>query len=62
MARLYKGSEASSASNARSSGRSSVPSVPFQPVRGGTKVLGSKKPKGASESGKFKLQIKTTKK
>lgn len=61
MARLYKGSETYSASNARSSGRSGGPSVPFQPVRGGTKVLGSKKPKGAPKSGKFKLSIKTKK-
>lgn len=59
MAKLYKGSETSSASNAKSSRRSSGLSVPFQPVRGGTKVLGSKKSEGASKSGKFKLQIKT---
>ncbi len=62
MAKLYKDSEASSASNAKSSRRSSVLSVPFQPVKGGTKVLGSKKSKVPLESGKLKLQIRTKKK
>lgn len=61
MARLYKGGRASSANNAKSARRSSGPSVPFQPVKSGTKVLGSGKSKGASKSGKIKLQIRTKK-
>jgi hypothetical protein len=60
MARLYKGSSASSSSNAKKSGeRSSGLAVPYQPVRAGGKVLGAKKVDKAPKRGKFKLKIKT---
>ncbi len=61
MAKLYKGGGASSASNSKKSRKSGGLAVPFQPVRGGAKVLGSKTVGRSSKSGKFKLRIKTDK-
>jgi hypothetical protein len=62
VAKLYKGSSESGASNAKTSGkRSSGIAVPYQPVRGGAKVLGSRKAARASKGGTFKLEIKPKK-
>lgn len=59
MAKLVRGGGGPSAANAkRSSGASTSISVPFQPSKGGARVIkskGSSKPKTRS----FKLDIKT---
>lgn len=61
MAKIYKGSSASEVSNAARArkGRGTI-SVPYQPLKGGAKVVGTKSRK--SSSGKnFKLRIRTAK-
>jgi hypothetical protein len=59
VARLYKGSAKSGANNAKSSGkRSSGIAVPYQPVRGGARVLGTKKAAKTPKGGTLKLKLK----
>lgn len=60
MAKLYKGSVASSVGNSkRVRGASGGLAIPYQPVRSGAKVLGSRKTKKEPKGGEFKLKIKT---
>lgn len=61
MAKLYKGGTGSKVTNSKISRRTSGLAVPYQPVRGGAKVLGSKKASKTSKDKTFKLQIKTIK-
>lgn len=62
MAKLVKGGSASGAANARrSSSKSKEVSVPFQPSKGGARVIKSKGLAPKSKKGSFKLAIKTKK-
>jgi hypothetical protein len=61
VAKLYKGSVASDVGGSKTSGGSDEFAVPYQPVIGGAKVLGSKEGRKERKGRKFKLKIKTPK-
>lgn len=62
MAKLYKSSAKSGASNAKSIGKkSSGMTVPYQPVRGGARVLKVKKAGSTPRGGTLKLKLKKAK-
>ena len=57
--RLYKSGARSGANNAKSSGkRSSGIAVPYQPVRGAARVLGTKNAANTTKGGTLKLKLK----
>ncbi len=60
MAKLVKGGSAPGAANAkRSSGKSKEVSVPFQPSKGGARVIKSKGSASKPQKCSFKLSVKT---
>jgi hypothetical protein len=62
VAKLYKGGSRADASNAKmASKRSSGIAVPYQPVRGGARVLGTKKAGSTPKGGTLKLKLRKTK-
>jgi len=59
VAKLYKGSTRSDANNAKTTRkRSSEITIPYQPVRGGAKVLRANKAGSTPKSGKLKLKLR----
>lgn len=62
MARLYKGGAKSGANDAKTAGKKvSGMAVPYQPVRGGARVLGTKKAASTPRGGTLKLKLRKTK-
>lgn len=62
MAKLVRGGSGSAAANARrSSGVSKGISVPFQPSKGGARVIKSKGSAAPPKEGSFKLSIRPRK-
>jgi hypothetical protein len=61
VAKLYKGSTSSDANNAKSaSKKSSGITIPYQPVRGGAKVLRANKASVTPKGGTLKLKLRKT--